>query len=95
MAARTGIIIVVVIVVAILFSFFVPVFPTTSQSGSLFGATYQVNAEVSLTFLVSHCGSYVDAHSTLSAGGVQVVHPLSSGYNFQCSYSSSSASSTG
>jgi len=86
---RLGRLIVILIVIFVLFSFLVPVFPVTSQSGSFFGASYQVDADVSLTFLISHCGSYVNAHSSASFGGITITHPISNGYNFQCSFSTS------
>src|ERR1700676_691145 len=83
----------IIIVLIILFSLFVPVFHTASDSGSFFGATYQVDADVSLTFLLTHCGAYVNAHQSATLGGIQITHPISSGYNFSCNYSTSNSSS--
>jgi hypothetical protein len=79
-----------VVVLLVLFALFVPVFPETSQSGSFFGATYQVSADVSLSFMSSHCGSYVNAHSTASLGGISITHPISKGYNFSCNFQTKS-----
>jgi hypothetical protein len=81
----------VIVVLAVLFSFLVPIFHTTSDSGRFFGATYQVDADVSLTFLVAHCGSYINAHSSATLGGITITHPISSGYNFQCNFAVSSS----
>jgi len=86
----SGTVIGIIIVIALLFSFFVPVFSMTSQSGSLFGATYETSAAVSLSFLLFRCGSYVNAHSSGTLGGITITHPISNGYNFQCSFSASS-----
>ena len=82
----------ILVVVFIIFAFFVPLFPMTSQSGSFFGATYGVDADVSLTFLATHCGAYVNARESGSFGGIQVTHPISSGYNFACNFSTSNSS---
>jgi hypothetical protein len=82
-----------VVVLLVIFALFVPVFPATSQSGNFFGATYQVSADVSMSFLVSHCGSYVNAHQSATLGGISISHPISKGYNFSCHYSSSGGSS--
>jgi hypothetical protein len=82
-----------IIVLFILFSLFVPVFPTTSQSGRFYGASYQVSADDSLSFVVAHCGSYMNAHSSASLAGITVTHQLSSGYNFKCNFSTSNGSS--
>jgi hypothetical protein len=86
--------IVILVVVFIICAFFLPVFPMTSQSGSFFGATYSVDADVSLAFLVAHCGAYVNAHESATFGGIQVTHPISSGYNFACNFSTFNSSSS-
>jgi len=77
----------IVIIVIILFALFVPVFPATSNSGTIFGVNYGVHADVSLSFLVSHCGAFVNAHSTASLGGITITHKMSNGYNFACNFS--------
>jgi hypothetical protein len=84
----------IIIVVLILFALFVPVFPMTSRSGSFFGASYSVDADVSLSFLISHCGSYVNAHQSASLGGITITHPISKGYNFSCNFSVKNSSTT-
>jgi hypothetical protein len=84
----------VIIVILIVFALFVPIFPTSSQSGNFFGASYQINADVSLSFLVSHCGSYVNAHSSASLGSITITHQISKGYNFSCNFSTSKGSSS-
>jgi hypothetical protein len=80
----------IIIVVALLFSFLVPVFSMTSESGSLFGANYETTANVSLTFYALRCGSYMNAHDTGTFGGITITHPTSNGYNFQCNFAVSS-----
>jgi hypothetical protein len=84
----------IVVVLIILFSFFVPVFHATSDSGRFFGATYQVDADESLTFLIAHCGSYMNAHSTATLGSIVITHQISHGYNFVCNLSTSNQSSS-
>ena len=81
-------------VLIILFQLFVPVFHSTSDSGRFFGATYQVDADESLTFLVAHCGSYMNAHSSATLGSITITHQISSGYNFNCNFSTSNESSS-
>ena len=83
----------VIVVVLVIFALFVPVFPMTSQSGSFFGASYSVNADVSLSFLATHCGSYVNARESANLGGIQLTHPISKGYNFACNFSTSNTTS--
>jgi hypothetical protein len=84
----------VIIVILIVFALFVPIFPSKSQSGSFFGASYQVDADVSLSFLASHCGSYMNAHSSASLGSITITHQISRGYNFSCNFSTSNGSSS-
>jgi hypothetical protein len=81
-----------IVVFLLIFVVFVPVFPETSNSGNLFGVTYSVNADVSLSFMASHCGSYANAHSTTSLGSVTITHKISNGYNFSCNFSTSKTS---
>jgi hypothetical protein len=86
--------IVIIVVLIAIFAFFVPVFPASSQKSEYFGvSSAQVTADVSLTFLVSHCGSYINAQYTTSFLGVQSSHPISKGYNFACNVQVSSSSS--
>jgi hypothetical protein len=84
----------IIAVLIILFSFFVPVFHATSDSGRFFGATYQVDADESLTFLIAHCGSYINAHSTTTLGDIVITHQISHGYNFACNFSTSNGNSS-
>ena len=67
----------VVLLVALLLIFlFVPVFPYTAASGSAFGvASVRVTADVSLTFLLFHCGSFINAQVTVSIAGFRGVCP--------------------
>jgi hypothetical protein len=77
---------VAIIALVAIFALFVPVFPS-SQTSEYFGvARAQVNADVSLTFLLVHCGSYIDAQYTQSFFGFKSSHPISQGYNFACNF---------
>jgi hypothetical protein len=88
-----GLIVIIIVLIAI-FAFLAPVFPASSQRSEYFGvASAQVTADVSLTFLVSHCGSYINAQYTTNFLGFQSSHPLSKGYNFSCNVQVSSSSS--
>src|SRR5712692_8128112 len=62
---RTAVKAVVIFVVLVITFLFVPVFPYTAASGSAFGvASVRVTADVSLTFLLFHCGSFINAQIT-------------------------------
>lgn len=79
-------------VIVVVFAFFVPVFPTQTSSDYFGVVQAQVTADVSLTFLASHCGSYINAQYTATYLGVQTTHPLSKGYNFSCDVQVTSSS---
>jgi len=74
----------VVVVVLFLFAFFVPIFPDTTSSASLFGANVSVTTNASLTFLMFQCGSFYGTHLSGSVGGVSSSVPVGSGYTFKC-----------
>lgn len=75
----------IVVVVLFLFAFFVPVFPDTTSSASLFGVSVSVTTNASLTFLMFQCGSFYGTHVTGSLGGsVSGSVPVGSGYTFKC-----------
>jgi len=75
----------IVVVVLFLFAFFVPIFPDTTASASLFGTSVSVTTNASLTFLVFRCGSFYGTHDTTSLGGVVSSSvPVGSGYTFKC-----------
>jgi len=75
----------IVVVVLFLFAFFVPIFPDTTASASLFGVNVSVTTNASLTFLVFQCGSFYGTHVTGSlGGGVSGSVPVGSGYTFKC-----------
>jgi hypothetical protein len=81
--ASTPIIVGVVVLLAIL----LPVFPYSQSSSWFFGAgNTTVKADVSLTFLLFHCGAYIDARSTSTILGVGSNSPSSTGYNFNCNF---------
>jgi hypothetical protein len=75
----------IVVVVLFLFAFFVPIFPDTTASASLFGTSVSVTTNASLTFLAFRCGSFYGTHDTASLGGVVSSSvPVGSGYTFKC-----------
>ncbi len=81
----TAIKVVAILVVLVIIFLFVPVFPYTAASGSAFGvASVKVTADVSLTFLLFHCGSFINAQVTGSIGGFAGSVPISHGYTFTC-----------
>jgi len=64
---------------------FVPFVPQTRGSGQFLGAHYQSTADVSPTYYLFHCGSYVNSHlSTELAFGYTGIYQLSQGYTFTC-----------
>lgn len=71
----------IVVVALFLFVFFVPIFPDTTASASLFGANVSVTTNASLTFLMFQCGSFYGTHVSSSLGGSV---PVGSGYTFKC-----------
>ena len=82
---RTAAKIMVLLVALVLIFLFVPVFPYTATSGSAFGiASVRVTADVSLTFLLFHCGSFINAQVRGSIAGFAGSVPISQGYNFTC-----------
>jgi hypothetical protein len=81
--ASTAIIIGVVIVLAI----FLPALPYSQSSSWFYGAgNTTVKADVSLTFLIFHCGAYIDAKSTSTVLGIGSTSPPSTGYTFNCNF---------
>jgi len=82
---RTAVKAALLVVALLLIFLFVPVFPYTAASGSAFGAaSVKVTASVSLTFLLFHCGSFINAQVTGSIGGFVGSVPISQGYTFTC-----------
>jgi hypothetical protein len=66
---------------------FLPAFPYSQSSSWFYGAgSTTVRADVSLTFLLIHCGAYLDAKSTSVLLGVGSSSPPSTGYNFNCDF---------
>ena len=82
--AKAGLIVVLLIILAI----FLPVIPYAQSSSWFFGAgNTTVKADVSLTFLLFHCGAYINAQTTSTLlGGVGSTSPSSTGYNFNCNF---------
>jgi hypothetical protein len=67
----------VLIVVAI----FIPIFPYSQSSSWFYGmGNTTVKADVSLAFLLFHCGAYMNANSTSTLLGVGLTSPASKGY---------------
>jgi hypothetical protein len=77
----------IVAAVAIVLVLFVPVFPYSQSSSWFYGVgNTTVKADVSLTFLLFHCGAYINADLTSSLLGVGSTSPVSKGYNFNCNF---------
>ena len=88
---RTTVKAAILLVALILIFLLVPVFPYTAASSSAFGvASVKVTADVSLTYLLFHCGSFINAQVTSSIGGFAGSVPISQGYTFTCNPGSSS-----
>jgi hypothetical protein len=66
---------------------FLPIFPYSQSSSWFYGiGNTTVKADVSLTFLLLHCGAYINANSTSTLLGVGSTSPASKGYNFNCNF---------
>jgi hypothetical protein len=77
----------IVACVLIVAAIFLPVFPYSQSSSWFYGAgNTTVKADVSLTFLVFHCGAYVNANSASTLFGVGSTSPVSKSYNFNCNF---------
>ena len=75
------------LVLLALVALFVPFVPQTQASGNFLGAHYQQSADVSPTFYLFHCGSYVNSRITAQLGsGYSGIYQLSKGYTFACNY---------
>lgn len=78
---------IVVVAIIIIAAIFLPVIPYTQSSSWFYGAgNTTVKADVSLTFVLTHCGAYVDAKTTSTLLGVGSTSPSSTGYNFNCNF---------
>jgi hypothetical protein len=66
-------------------AFFVPFVPQTLASGQFIGVHYQRTADVSPTYYLFHCGSYVNSQlSAQLASGYTGFYQFSKGYTFTC-----------
>ncbi len=66
---------------------FVPFVPQTLASGQFLGAHYQRTADVSPTYYLFHCGSYVNSQvSAQLTSGYSGFYQLSKGYTFACNF---------
>jgi hypothetical protein len=82
--ASTAIIVVGIVVVL---AIFLPVFPYSQSSSWFYGAgNTTVRADVTLTFLLFHCGAYINANSTSTVLGIGSTSPSSKGYTFNCNF---------
>jgi hypothetical protein len=76
-----------VLVLLGLVALFVPFVPQTQASGQFLGAHYQRTADVSPTYYLFHCGSFVNAQlSAQLAAGYSGFYQLSKGYTFTCDF---------
>lgn len=84
MSARKWIAVLVLLGIVVLF---VPFVPQTQASGQFLGAHYQRSADVSPTYYVFHCGSYINSQLAAQIGsGYSGFYQLSKGYTFDCSF---------
>ena len=66
---------------------FVPFVPQTQASGHFLGTSYQRTADVSPTYYIFHCGSYINSQVAAQfTSGVSGFYQLSKGYSFSCNY---------
>jgi hypothetical protein len=78
---------IVVLVLLGILVFFVPFVPQTQASGQFLGAHYQRTADVSPTYYLFGCGSYVNAQVSAGlASGYSGLYQLSKGYSFTCNF---------
>ena len=84
MSARKWIAVLVLIGIVALF---VPFVPQTQASGQFLVAHYQRTADVSPTYYLFRCGSYVNAQVAAQFGsGASGLYQLSNGYSFACNF---------
>ena len=80
---------IVALVLVALVALFVPFVPQTQGSGHFFSINYQRTADVSPTYYVFHCGSYINSQVATELGsGYAGFYQLSKGYTFTCNYNS-------
>ncbi len=73
--------------IIVLAAIFLPVIPHTQSSSWFYGlGNNTVEADVSLTFLLVHCGAYINANSTSTVLEVGASSPGPKGYNFNCNF---------
>lgn len=86
MSAKLWIAALVLVALVVLF---VPFVPQTQASGQFLGAHYQQTADVSPSYYLFHCGSYVNSKvSAELSSGFSGFYDLSNGYTFACNYNS-------
>ena len=72
-----------------LVALFVPFVPQTQASGQFLGTHYQRSADVSPTYYLFGCGSYVNSHIMAQfTSSYTGLYQLSQGYSFTCNYNS-------
>ncbi len=79
---------ILVLILGVLF-LFAPFVPYTSASGSFLGSHYQITADVSPSYYLFHCGSYINQQASASGQGYSSAYQLSQGYSFTCNYNTS------
>jgi hypothetical protein len=76
-----------VLVLVALVALFVPFVPQTAASGQLFSVRYQRTADVSPTYYLFRCGSYVNSQVATQLGsGYAGFYQLSKGYTLACNH---------
>jgi hypothetical protein len=77
----------VIAAVIIIVAIFLPVVPYSESSSWFYGiGNTTVKADVSLTFLLIHCGAYIDAKTSSTVLGIASTSASSKGYNFNCNF---------
>ncbi len=76
---------IVLVVVGLVF-FLAPFVPYTSASGHILGASYRVTADVSPSYYLFRCGSYINHEATATAQGFSSMYQITQGYTFTCNY---------
>jgi hypothetical protein len=78
-----------VLVLVALVALFMPIVPMTQSSGQFLGAHYQQSAQVSPSYYLFHCGSYLNPQTSYQLGsGYAGFYQVEKGYTFTCDYSS-------
>ncbi|MDG6914250.1 MAG: hypothetical protein JRN14_03225 [Nitrososphaerota archaeon] len=73
-----------ILIVLLLFFFVVPIFPYTFASGSLLGVNVQSTGDISLSYMLFHCGMVVNLQASGSFLGYSVANYNEGSPGFVC-----------